>query len=161
MEVELGTAGRLFLALKARIERQQHRSSDRAIPRALLCGGRTKAHHEIVLPTPETPGATLEASFPGIARRSAATPTFADLAAPAKTILPEIEWRKRPVRKGATPDAGHRRTLSRWTVIKPAKPLEKEANYTHDSHLNTFPLVSTSPEFFFPGMHVISGKSQM
>jgi len=30
-----GTAGRLFPALKARIERQQHRGSDRAIARAL------------------------------------------------------------------------------------------------------------------------------
>ena len=103
----------------------------------------------------------MEASFPGMARRSAETPTHADLAAPAKIILPEIEWRKRPVRKGASPDAGHRVTLSRWTVMKPAKPLEKEANYPDDSHLITFPLVPSSLEFFFAGKQVISGKIQM
>lgn len=103
----------------------------------------------------------MEASFPGMARRSAETPTLADLAAPAKIILPEIEWRKRPVRKGASPDAGHRVTLSRWTVMKPAKPLEKEANYPDDSHLITFPLVPSSLEFFFAGKQVISGKIQM
>src|SRR3979490_795955 len=96
-----------------------------------------------------------------MARRGAETPTLADLAAPAKIILPEIEWRKRPVRKGASPDAGHRVTLSRWTVMKPAKPLEMEANYPDDSHLITFPLVPSSLEFFFAGKQVISGKIQM
>lgn len=103
----------------------------------------------------------MEASFPGIARRSAETPTFADLAAPAKIILPEIEWRKRPVRKGASPDAGHRVTLSRWTVTNPVKPLELEANYPDDSHLITFPLVPSSLELFFAGKQVISGNIQM
>jgi AraC family transcriptional regulator len=100
-------------------------------------------------------------SFPGLARRGAETPTFADLVAPAKIILPEIEWRKRPVRKGAPPDAGHRVTLARWTVTKPVKPLEMEANHPDDSHLITFPLVPSSLEFFFAGKQVISGKIQM
>jgi AraC family transcriptional regulator len=103
----------------------------------------------------------LEASFPGIARRSAETPAFAERTAPAKIILPETEWRKRPVRKGASADARHRVTLSRWTVTKPVKPLEMEANYPDDSHLITFPLVPSSLEFFFAGKQVISGKIQM
>jgi hypothetical protein len=60
--------------------------------------------------------------------------TFADLAASTKIILPEVEWRKRPVRKGAPLDAGHRVTLARWTVMKPVQPLEMEANYPDDSH---------------------------
>ncbi len=43
-------------------------------------------------------------SFPVMAGRRAETPTLADLVAPAKIILPEIEWRKRPVRKGGPLD---------------------------------------------------------
>jgi AraC family transcriptional regulator len=104
---------------------------------------------------------TLEASFLGIARRSAETPTFADFSAPAKIILTETEWRKRPVRKDAPADIGHRVTLARWTVTKPVKPLEMAANYPDDSHLITFPLVPSSLEFFFAGKQVISGKIQM
>ena len=103
----------------------------------------------------------MEASFPGIARSSAETPAFAGGTAPAKIILRETEWRKRPVRKEASPGAGHRVTLSRWTVTKPVKPLEMEANYPDDSHLITFPLVPSSLEFFFAGKQVISGKIQM
>jgi AraC family transcriptional regulator len=100
-------------------------------------------------------------NFLGMARGGAQVPNFADLAIPAKIILPEIEWRKRPVRKGASLDAGHRVTLARWTVKKPVKPLELEANYPDDSHLITFPLVPSSLEFFFAGKQVISGKIQM
>jgi AraC-like DNA-binding protein len=109
----------------------------------------------------ETPGATLVANFPEMARSSAEKPTFADLAASARIILPEIEWRKRPVRKGAPPDAGHRVTLARWTVMKPVKPLELEANHPDDSHLITFPLVPSSVEFFFAGKQVANGKIPM
>jgi len=47
-----------------------------------------------------------------MARTSAEASIFADVAARAKLILPEIEWRKRPVSKDARPDAGHRVTLS-------------------------------------------------
>ena len=54
----------------------------------------------------------MEANFTPMARRSGKPLIFADVAAPAKIILPEIEWRKRPVRKDASPDAGHRVTLS-------------------------------------------------
>jgi AraC family transcriptional regulator len=114
-----------------------------------------------ILPTLQIPGGTLEASFPAMARRSAKTSIFADLAAPAKLILPEIEWRKRPVSKDARPDSGFRVTLSRWTVTKPVKPLELEANYPDDSHLITFPLVPSSVEFFFAGKQVANGKIQM
>src|SRR6266849_4750852 len=114
-----------------------------------------------ILPTLQIPGGTLEASFPAMARRSGEPLIFADFAAPAKLILPEIEWRKRPVSKDARPDAGHRVTLSRWTVTNPVKPLEMEANYPDDSHLITFPLVPSSLEFFFAGKQVIRGKIQM
>jgi hypothetical protein len=103
----------------------------------------------------------MEANFTPMARRSGKPLIFADVAARAKIILPEIEWRKRPVRKGAPPDAGHRVTLARWTVTKPVKPLEMEANHPDDSHLITFPLVPSSLEFFFAGKQVISGKIQM
>jgi AraC family transcriptional regulator len=103
----------------------------------------------------------LDANSPAMARRSAETSIFADVAAPAKLILPEIEWRKRPVRKDARSDAGHRVTLSRWTVTTPVKPLELEANHPDDSHLITFPLVPSSVEFFFAGKQVASGKIQM
>src|SRR5260370_31996198 len=114
-----------------------------------------------ILPRLQIPGGTLEASFPAMARRSAKTSIFSDLAAPAKLILPEIEWRKRPVSKDTRPDAGHRVTLSRWTVTKPVKPLELEANYPDDSHLITFPLVPSSVEFFFAGRQVANGKIHM
>jgi hypothetical protein len=70
----------------------------------------------------ETPGGTLVTDFPGMERRTIETLTYADLAASAKIILSEVEWRKRPVRKGAPPDAGHRVTLARWTVMKQVKP---------------------------------------
>jgi AraC family transcriptional regulator len=83
---------------------------------------------------------------------------FAD---PVRTILPEMVWRKRPVRKGAASDAGHRVTLARWTVAKPVKPLELEANYSDDAHLITFPLVPSSVEFFFAGKQVANGKIPM
>jgi AraC family transcriptional regulator len=108
-----------------------------------------------------TPGATLEANFTRMARTSAEASIFADVAARAKLILPEIEWRKRPVSKDARPDAGHRVTLSRWMVMKPVKPLELEANHPDDSHLITFPLVPSSVEFFFAGKQVANGKIQM
>jgi len=100
-------------------------------------------------------------NFLGMARGGAQVPNFADLAIPAKIILPEIEWRKRPVRKGASLDAGHRVTLARWTVRKPVKPLELEANYPDDSHLITFSLVPSSVEFFFGGKQVANGKIPM
>jgi AraC family transcriptional regulator len=70
-------------------------------------------------------------------------------------------WRKRPIREGVPPDAGHRVTLARWTVAKPVKPLELEANYSDDAHLITFPLVPSSVEFFFAGKLVANGKIQM
>src|SRR5260370_29556428 len=94
-------------------------------------------------------------------RRSARTPIFGDLGAGAKLILPELEWRKRPARKDASPDAGHRVTLSRGTVMKPGKPLEMEANYPDDSHIITFPLVPSSVEFFFAGKQVANGQFRM
>jgi len=100
-------------------------------------------------------------NFLGMARGGAQALNFADLAIPAKTILPEIEWRKRPVRKGGSLDAGHRVTLARWTVRKPVKPLELEANYPDDSHLITFSLVPSSVEFFFAGKQVANGKIPM
>ena len=103
----------------------------------------------------------MEASFPAMAGGSAERPIFGDLAAPAKIILPEIEWRKRPIRKDASPDAGHRVTLARWTVMKPVKPLEMQANYPDDSHVITFPLVPSSVEFFFAGKQVANGKIRM
>jgi AraC family transcriptional regulator len=103
----------------------------------------------------------LGASLPPMARRSAGAPTFAERTAAAKIILPEMEWRKRPVRKESSSDRGHRVTLSRWTVTKPVEPLELEANYPDDSHLITFPLVPSSVEFFFAGKQVASGKIQM
>jgi AraC family transcriptional regulator len=76
-------------------------------------------------------------------------------------ILPEIEWRKRPAKKDASPDAGHRVTLSRWTVMKPLKPLEMEANHPDDSHIITFPLVPSSVEFFFAGKQIVNGEIRM
>ena len=91
-------------------------------------------------------GATLGSSFPPTARRSAEAPTLAERSATAKIILPEIEWRKRPVRKYVPPDAGHHVTLARWTVMKPAKPLEMEANYPDDSHLSGLNGLSASSE---------------
>jgi AraC family transcriptional regulator len=103
----------------------------------------------------------LGASFPAMAHRSAETPTLAERIPPAKIILPEIEWRKRPVGSDARPDVGHRVTLARWTVTKPAKPLEMSANYPDDSHLITFPLVPSSVEFFFAGKQVANGKIPM
>jgi AraC family transcriptional regulator len=114
-----------------------------------------------VLRTSQTSGGLLVASFPAMAPRSADTPIFPDLAASAKIILPEIEWRRRPVRKDASPDAGHRVTLSRWTVMKPVAPLEMQANYPDDSHLITFPLVPSSVEFFFAGKQVAHGKIRL
>ena len=103
----------------------------------------------------------MEANFPPMARMSAEAPTIAERTATAKIILPEIEWRKRPVRKDAPPNAGHRVTLARWTVMKPVKPLEMEANYPDDSHLITFPLIPSSVEFFFAGKQIACGKIQM
>ena len=114
-----------------------------------------------ILSTMQAPGGTFEASLTPMARTGAEALMFVDVAAPAKLILPEIEWRKRPVSKDARPDAGHRVTLSRWTVTKPIKPLELVANYPDDSHLITFPLVPSSVEFFFAGKQVANGKIQM
>jgi hypothetical protein len=84
----------------------------------------------------------LGSRFP-MARMSAEAPALAERTPTAKLILPAIEWRKRPVKKDASPDAGHRVTPARWTVMKPSKPLEMEANYPDDSHLITFPLVAS------------------
>ena len=123
--------------------------------------GKGKHSYASILRTLQTPGGILEASFTPMARTSGEPLIFADGAAPAKLILPEIEWRKRPVSKDTRPDAGHRVTLSRWTVTKPAKPLELEANYPDDSHLITFPLVPSSVEFFFAGKQVANGNIQM
>src|SRR5580704_3844044 len=109
----------------------------------------------------QVPRGTSKANFTLLARTSADALILTDVAAPAKLILPEIEWRKRPVSKDARPDAGHRVTLSRWTVTRPVKPLELEANYPDDSHLITFPLVPSSVEFFFAGKQVANGKIQM
>src|ERR1700679_2870019 len=96
-----------------------------------------------------------------MARGSAERAIAADFATPTRIILPEIEWRKRPVRENTFPDEGHRVTLSRWTVKKPAKPLEMYANHPDDSHLITFPLVPSSVEFFFAGRQIASGKIRM
>jgi hypothetical protein len=101
--------------------------------------GKGKHSYASILRTLQTPGGILEACFTPMARTSGEPLIFADGAAPAKLILPEIEWRKRPVSKDTRPDAGHRLTLSRWTVTRPAKPLDLEANYPDDSHLITFP----------------------
>jgi AraC family transcriptional regulator len=101
------------------------------------------------------------ARFPTMARGSAERAIAADFATPTRIILPEIEWRKRPVRENTFPDEGHRVTLSRWTVKKPAKPLEMYANHPDDSHLITFPLVPSSVEFFFAGRQIASGKIRM
>jgi AraC family transcriptional regulator len=120
-----------------------------------------KALYASILQTLQTPRGTLEPHFSALACRSAEASTFADVASPAKLILPEIEWRKRPVSKNARPDAGYRVTLSRWTVTKPVKPLEVEANYPDDSHLITFSLVPSSVEFFFAGKQVANGKIPM
>ena len=103
----------------------------------------------------------MPAHFPAMARRNAENATLEDLAAPAKAILPEIVWRKRPVRNDAPPDAGHRVTLARWTVMKPVKPLEMHANYRDDSHVITFPLVASSVDFFSAGQQVASGKIRL
>ena len=109
----------------------------------------------------QAPRGTSKANFTPLARTRADALIFTDVAAPAKLILPEIEWRKRPVSKDARCDAGHRVTLSRWTVTNPVRPLELEANYPDDSHLITFPLVPSSVEFFFAGKQVANGKIQM
>jgi AraC family transcriptional regulator len=101
------------------------------------------------------------ASFPAMAHRNIEIPPFGEFSARPKIILPEIEWRKRPVRENASPDEGHRVTLSRWTVKKPVKPLEMYANRPDDSHLITFPLVPSSVEFFFGGRQIASGKIRM
>jgi AraC family transcriptional regulator len=99
----------------------------------------------------------LETSFSAKPRRPAEKSIFVDS---AKIILPEKVWRKRPVGNVASPDAGHRITLARWTV-KPVKPLEMEADYGDDSHVITFPLLPSSVEFFFAGKQIASGKIQM
>ena len=64
-------------------------------------GAQTARESTSILPTLQTPVATLEANFTPIARTSAEASIFADVAARAKLILPEIEWRKRPVSKDA------------------------------------------------------------
>lgn len=100
------------------------------------------------------------ASFPAMAHKNVEIEAFRGFSARPKIILPEIEWRKRPVR-GDLPDEGHSVTRSRWTVKKPVKPLEMCANHSDDSHLITFPLVPSSVEFFVAGRQIASGTIRM